>query len=342
MKILLVQSYLGGGEPPIFPIGLACLKSGLAGHEVKVFDMNVATNPFAELKVLLKGFSPALIGISLRNIDSTNKRTVVFYYKFFSETLELIKASTDARVAVGGTGFSIYARRIMEEEPRLDYGVYLEGEETFSALVENLGAPENVKSIFYRKNGRVLFTGGGNKLPMEKMGLPDIQGFEAEAYKKNPDSFGIETKRGCALDCIYCIYGFLNGKGYRLKPPKRVVDEIEGLKERYGVSEFTFVDSVFNIPEGHAAEICKEIIRRGLKVRWSAWFNEKGLTREFCELAREAGCGNFILSPDGLTDGVLKKLRKNIRKSDIMKALEMLKGIDGVEISYNFFKNPPG
>ncbi|HLC18449.1 MAG TPA: radical SAM protein [Thermodesulfobacteriota bacterium] len=342
MKVLLVQSWLGGAELPIFPLGLASIKSSLKDHDVKVFDPNISQRPFEELEAVLRSFRPEVVGISLRNIDSTNKRKVVFYYGFLRDTIKRIKELSKARVVLGGTGFSIYAREIMEDEPGIDFGVYLEGEGTFARLLENIEAPEKVKSLYIRKNGRVEFTGGGGPLKMEGLGLPDCEGFDIESYKSAPDAFGVETKRGCALECIYCIYGFLNGKGYRLRDPAKVADEIEGLVGKYGVERFTFVDSVFNIPKRHATEICAEIIRRGIRVRWSAWFNERELTEDFAELARKAGCDNFILSPDGFSDGVLKKLGKNITKRDIIRAGKILQGMEGTEVSYNFFKNPPG
>ena len=55
---------------------------------------------------------------------------------------------------------------------------------------------------------------------------------------------------------------FLNGKEYRLRAPKRVVDDIELLLKENGIDTFTFVDSVFNIPLTHAEDICNEIIKR--------------------------------------------------------------------------------
>ena len=45
----------------------------------------------------------------------------------------------------------------------------------------------------------------------------------------------VVDERGCVLDCVYCIYGFLNGKTLRLRTPARVVDEIESLVGNHGV-----------------------------------------------------------------------------------------------------------
>jgi len=64
--------------------------------------------------------------------------------------------------------------------------------------------------------------------------------------------------------------------------------------------------------------------------------------REFLELVKAAGCKKVILSPDGYSDRVLKALEKNITKKDILKSYKSLKSIDGYEVCYNFFKNPPG
>lgn len=341
MKVLLVQSYLGGSEPQVFPLGIACLKGALTGHEVKGFDTNVSKRPFEELKETIKAFSPDAIGISLRNIDSTNKRKVVFYYEFLAKAIDAVKEVSRAPVIVGGSGFSMYAKEIMADEPRIDYGVFLEGEKVLPELLQRLDDPSKVKGIFYRKEGRVVFSGQPPQSEMDALALPDRSVSDLDAYSAVPDSIGIETKRGCALKCIYCIYGFLNGNRYRLRDPKLIVDDIESVAAK-GAASFTFVDSVFNIPKKHSEEICREMIRRGLKLSWSAWFSEKGLDADFIRLVREAGCKKVILSPDGFSDSTLKSLGKNVSRQEILSAYDVLKGIDGFEVCYNFFKNPPG
>src|SRR3990167_8308045 len=242
MKVLLVQSYLGGAEPRIFPIGLACLKSSLpVDYDVMVYDTNTSESPFGDLAKIVKDFVPDVIGISLRNIDSTNKRKAVFYYGYLKDAIDVIKTCSNARIIVGGSGFSIFAKEIMEDEPRIDYGVFLEGEVTFPKLLQNLDSPENVESVFYRKNGKVFFPVPGRQVDLNGINLPDRGAIPLDKYKKIPEAIVVETKRGCILDCIYCIYGFLNGKELRLRDPMKVVDEIELLVKKYDVQRFTFV-----------------------------------------------------------------------------------------------------
>lgn len=341
MKILLIQSYLGGSEPAVFPLGLACVKSSLNGHDVRVFDTNVSLDPFRELQTILREFGPDIVGVSLRNIDSTNKRTVAFYYAYLRPVLDSVKSCSAAKIIIGGSGFSMFAAEIMNLEPRIDFGIYLEGETIFPALLENLEAPERAPSVYYRKNGEVIFTGATPPCDLNGLKMADYGIVPLASYKER-DALGIETKRGCALGCIYCIYGFLNGKQYRLKDPALVVDEIEQIVEKGGARRFMFLDSVFNFPKAHSESICREIIRRGIKVKWSAWFSEATITGDFLELIAEAGCDSVMLSPDALSDPVLKTLGKNFSRKRVLEAYQLLRKSNRFEVSYNFFKNPPG
>jgi len=344
MKILLVQAYIGNTEFPVFPLGLSCIVASIKRQNIKIFDPNVSKKPFLEFATVLAKFKPDLVGISIRNIDSTNKRRVVFYYKYLKDMIDVIKDTigNKGKIIVGGSGFSMFAREIMHDEPRIDYGVFGEGDVTFSELIEHLESPENVKGIFYRRNGKILYTGAREYPDLDTLTFSDRFFIDLEPYQAFPDAIGVETKRGCALSCIYCPYGFLNGKQYRLRKPELVVDEIEFLIKNRGLKHFIFIDSVFNFPLAHAEAVCKEMINRKLDIAWTAWFHDKYITAEFIQLAKNAGCNKFILSPDGFSDNILNKLGKTQSKKDILRTLSILTKVDDIEICYNFFKNPPG
>jgi anaerobic magnesium-protoporphyrin IX monomethyl ester cyclase len=344
MNVLLIEAYHGRTESPVYPLGLSCLASSLKAHNLKVFDPNVSSDYVSELSDMLKHFDADVVGISLRNIDSTNKRKVVFYYPYLTHLIDVIKAgsSRNSKIVVGGSGFSIYANEIMQDEQRIDYGVFLEGENTFPELLRHLGHPHAVRGVFYRDNGRLLFTGPNDQVDFAATDLPDRTLVPSGPYLHIPDAIGVETKRGCILSCTYCVYGFLNGTTFRLKDPVRVVDEIQSLVSDMNIKSFTFVDSVFNIPLSHAEAVCRAMIKRRLPVSWSAWFHEGYLNAEFLDLVRAAGCKKIILSPDGFSDTVLYKLGKSVTKKDILRTYDILRAVDDIEICYNFFKTPPG
>lgn len=349
MKVLLVQSHLGRIEffPPLFPIGLCYIATALTEHNVKILDLNMweLFTAYEKLKEEIINFGPDIVGISIRNIDTTYRSDIFYHFKTIKPTAQLVKKiNPDIKLLVGGSGFSIFAQKIMERIPEFNFGIYLEGEESIPELLDHIDSPETVKGIFIRKNVSVYFTGfreppNFNNLPIPKRdeGLIDIKLYIGAM----DNNIGIQSKRGCILNCAYCSYPFLSGKQLRLRSPKIVVDEIEYLIS-LGVKRFTFVDNIFNVPVSHAEEICEEIIKRGLDVEWSAWFEIKHTTEELMLLAKRAGCKRFDFSPDGATDKALAFLQKGITEKDLEKNFKMVKKIDGTKAGYNFFVMLPG
>ena len=348
MRIALVQSWLGqGAGEPVFPIGLASLAASLPGHAVRAFDPNVAgAQPMAGLAQFLRDFSPELTGISLRNIDSTNTRVNVSYLPPFATTLETVRRETAGPVAVGGAGFSMFAPSIMAAYPAIDYGVALEGEVVFAGLADALArgvSPAAVPSLYGRDaTGAVFYTGEAEKIDLSALPSPDFALLPLAPYLAVPWGVGVETKRGCALSCVYCPYGFLNGRRYRAKAPEQVAAEIIALRDVHGAKRFTFLDSVFNIPSEHATAVMEALVAAGATLPWSAWFAERGLTRDFLELARRAGCDTVIFSPDAFGDAALKRLGKASSVAEILTAYALVRDMGCFDVSYNFFKNPPG
>jgi hypothetical protein len=320
MKILLIQSYLEKEEFKVYPLGLVRLASCINSHEVRICDLNLYENPYAKLEKELLEYNPDLVGISLRNIDNQSRLNPVYHYKEFTAAIKKIKMiKPDSLLIAGGAGYSMFAREIMERNVELDIGVYLEGEEKFT---------------------------GKRRLP-DMDNLPPLQrGYvDMSLYPSVVTSIGVESKRGCAFDCIYCNYPFLNGKRIRLRKPEKVVDEIEQMVNVQGINKFTFVDPIFNVPLDHASKICREIIRRNIKVNWGAYMHIRYATKDFLLLARDSGCTNFIFSPDGMSDNVLRSLGKGITEDEIKNIYRFFKTKKGIKDAFVLFTlmlNTPG
>lgn len=345
MKILLIQAYLGRKEPlgVVYPIGHAYLAAVLTKHDVNIFDPNLYENPYGELKNALDGFKPDIVGISQRNIDTTKLRDLFVYTKTLKPTVDIIRTNApQAKVVVGGTGFSLFPERIMNDIPEINYGIYLEGENSFPELLDNINNPKIVKGIYIRHGGKVVFTGMRELPDFKNLPLPKRDNTNIERYMPYPWAIGIQTKRGCPLRCIYCSYPHLNGRGLRLRTPEHVVDEVEELVNKYKVRSFSFLDSVFNLPHEHAVNICEEMIKRKIQVKWSGWYSPKGFTKEFADIAKAAGCDLFGFSADALTNKTLKMMGKEFTEDDIKQAFKIARETKGARFGFSFFCNTPG
>ncbi|MBN2208323.1 MAG: cobalamin-dependent protein [Candidatus Coatesbacteria bacterium] len=348
MSILLVQAYLGRFEPPIFPAGLNALGRYIAlrtEHDVSVLDMNVHDQPYRALADSLQQKKPDLVGISLRNVDTTQYRDRFYYFEQIPQIADTIKQQRPGCcLVIGGPGFSIYSHEIMQAVPRIDFGIVSEGELAFPALLDNLDSPASVAGVLFRRDGQVQSAGPGELFDLSD--YPDEAPYviPVEPYRDVPFGVGVESSRGCAQKCIYCVYPFLNGPEVRLRPPEKIVDEVQMLVEQHGLKTFQFIAPVFNIPPAHCEAVCKEMIKRGLgqKIDWIGWFAERFLSKDLWYLALDAGCVEFAFSPDALTDSVLELLGKASRQKDIERTLAMARRDPRASVSYNFFISPPG
>ncbi len=170
----------------------------------------------------------------------------------------------------------------------------------------------------------------------------DLPGLSLKSYSKFPFSVGVQTLRGCCLNCAYCTYPYLQGRAIRLRSPKKVADEIEHLANSYGIREVYFADPIFNFPLEHARSVCRELTNRKLPINWVAYFREDSINRQFLIEARDSGCVRFEFSPDGASQHALEVLQKGISIGDIKRTCELINEIDGINANFNFFCNVPG
>jgi anaerobic magnesium-protoporphyrin IX monomethyl ester cyclase len=350
MRVLLVQAFTALDMELVYPIGLGYLAAHMPDeHEVELFDTNLhreLEDPYLPLAQKLREFQPDIVGISLRNIKVATPGVHTDDFEPQQRTCRLVREELpNAVIVAGGTAFSLYARAFMTRLPELDFGMWGEGETRFPQLMDNLKSPEKVAGLWYRDDqGEPTYTGDPPPLDFQSLkpftkSMLDLKPYAESSYV----SVGLQSKRGCALHCIHCSDTFLLGNVVRRRTPAQVVDEMEELVYDYDIRQLFFCDQIFNIPVGHAIDICKEIVDRKLEVRWSAWFNEKinTLPDELMIWLKRAGCGLLSFSPDHVDDRMLRNLDKNFRYKDLVYTYEVARKHD-MEVEYSFFLNAPG
>ncbi|MCG8402140.1 MAG: B12 lower ligand biosynthesis radical SAM protein BzaD [Firmicutes bacterium] len=348
MRVLLIQtpSVEGLAREKVYPIGLAALATHLkkAGHAVELLDMNIETDPFGAVKDRLLGRRPEVVGLSLRNIDPLANKTSSLVPPFVATARLVAALLPRAWIVAGGTGFSLFPQRLMGELPEIHYGIVGEAETSLPALLGSLDSPPDLKGLCYRRGAKVLVNPPATGYDMTRYEVPSREFLSPGLYEEINNyvpAVGIETKRGCPLHCTYCVYPRLQGKKLRCRQPAGVVDEMEFLHKEYGVKDFHFNDPVVNIPCGHLEEICREVLRRKIRIAWSGFFREDHLDEGNVGLFEEAGCNCFSFSPDGLCEESLRILGKNLGVGDILKAAGLAAATDVVAM-YHFMVNVPG
>lgn len=295
-----------------------------------------------DLPEIVGKVNPDVVGVSLRNIDSVfsfNRRS--YYQPFISMIKTIRKIAPTCKLVVGGIGFSIFAEEIMQNNPEVDFGIVSEGEYAFVELLENLDHPEKVKGLVLRKDGRVAFTEKQKWASFEKLPVPSRELFDLEKYKKQPYAFGVQPKRGCVFGCIFCSSRLVWGCSLRLRPPEKVVDEIEKLVDDFGIQSFSFAEAVFNFPLSYSRELCRELSKRRLGISWAAAFNPAYMNQAFVEEAVRAGCELFSFSPDGASDNAMRFLGKNFDVKAVEKTVSYVRNTKGANAGYSFLYDLP-
>ncbi|MBE3519028.1 MAG: radical SAM protein [Firmicutes bacterium] len=253
-------------------------------------------------------------------------------------------------VAVGGHTPSLAWRETLSACPDIDAVVRGEGELTFLELVEKvLGGEEwrDTSGIAFLRDGipvsnppRALITNLDELPPPDHDLLPQAlsQGGHATVY----------SSRGCYGKCSFCsiraFYDIAPGPKWRAMSPGAVVDEIERLCHDYGAEEFRFSDDNFIGPgragRERASEIAREIIRRGLKVRFMVSARADNVDRDLLALLKEAGLTQVFLGVEAGVQSMLDRFNKGVTVEENRRAVSVIREL-GIEPVIGFILFDP-
>lgn len=339
MKILLVSLNNETKPYPVFPLGLAYVAAAVPpGHDVRTVDLCVEEDLGSLADPL---FRPDLVGISVRNVDNLTFPLSESYVPFLKKVVEALKAATpSARIVLGGSGYSLFPEELLGYLG-LALGIVGEGEEAFAWIIGHLedGRLHEAPSLAWiARDGSFRQNPPNFHRPFR--GRPDRSLFSTGHYLVEGGMANVQTKRGCRYKCIYCTYPAIDGSTIRLREPADIVDEIEGLVLEAGVEYLYFVDDIFNEPPAHAEDVCGEILRRGLSVRWTGFVNPTKLSRDLLSKMKAAGCEGIELGTDTGSPAVMRTMRKSFSVESVRRAADDCRSLGLPFCHYLIFGGP--
>ena len=338
MKILLVSANTLKEPYPVYPLGLDHVAASIdARHEVRIEDLNVipATD---DLAACVRAFEPHLIGISLRNIDNTDTTDPTGFIAGYREVVETIRRVSSAPVVLGGSGFTLFPRRVLSELGA-DYGVIGEGER-FNLLIDALESgkpPKGLPGVILPGDGTVAFpkpwTGSRKPAPSQK---PAHQRW----YIDHGAMLNLQTKRGCPFRCIYCTYPLIEGRRLRLVSPDEAAQTALAL-EAAGARYVYITDSSFNADVDHSLAVARAFKKAGLTIPWGAFFTPMGLPDGYFDTLVEAGLKHVEFGTDTLANAVLKTYGKPFTVEQVFSVHEAALAA-GCHVAHYFLLGGPG
>lgn len=258
-----------------------------------------------------------------------------------------LKEKTGAKIVFGGNHSMFCTEYIMKRLFFIDYVVKGEGEYAMLKLVKNnLDAP----GLVYRVNSGYE----ENKMEytdLDKFPVPD---FDLSDYKKinnmlsddDKKKFGItipitipyQVSKGCNGRCLFCNYSTF--ESVFLKSPKKIVDDIKKLVNKYGVKDFYLSCNCINLSKNHLIEICREIKKEKLKIKWECFARPKNLDFNTLKLMKGTGCRVIEYGVESGSQRMIEYLRKDYDLNEVERILENTKKL-GIDVKAGFIINLP-
>src|SRR3989344_1088614 len=165
-----------------------------------------------------------------------------------------------------------------------------------------------------------------NMLPFPRWDLYDLSKYHSPRISSKKSPIGsVETSRGCAWGCTYCNKGDFFKK-WRVKTPKRVVDEMEYMLD-IGFKEIRIEDDMFTTDKKRAKQICDEIINRGLKFPWNCGngIRADSVDLELLKKMKQAGCYSISIGVESGDQKILDNIDKGTTVEKIRTAFSLAK-----------------
>jgi anaerobic magnesium-protoporphyrin IX monomethyl ester cyclase len=354
VRVLFVSINKLRSYRPVLPTGMVTVATQVraAGHDVRCLDLMFEDDDEGVVRQAVGAFTPDLVGIAIRNVDSLNLLEPAVYTPIAAEVAEWVRqVAPETPILLGGAGFTLVPEDLMDFV-RAEYGLTGFAESSAVMLLDRLqrgAGVENVPGVIVP-----LAAGGYHRQPpafaidYDRVLEPDPALYDPRyrSYTyETLDGFGrvpvaVQTKKGCVLACAYCSNALIDGPGVRLNRPERVADEIERLRDA-GEPGYEIIDGVFNLPLPYAMQVLCELDRRRARLPWSAMINPGAVTPELVDLMARTGCEQVEIGTDSCDDQVLRALGKNYRCEQVVRAHRRF--VDaGIRVMQCLFIGSPG
>ncbi|MGA1232687.1 MAG: magnesium-protoporphyrin IX monomethyl ester anaerobic oxidative cyclase [Lutimaribacter sp.] len=338
MRIVFVHPnyHSGGAEiagnwPPAWVAYLAGALKTAGFYDVHFIDAMTNNISNDSLHQQLAQLQPDVVG--------TTSITPSIYVA--EEVLKIAQsAAPNALRILGGVHATFMYRQVLSEAPWIDVIVRGEGEEILTALMRALQAgdwPENrhkIKGLAYIDGGEIMATPAAPTVKELDAITPDWSLLEWEKYIYVPLNRRVaipSMARGCPFTCSFCSQ-WKFWRDYRVRDPKKVVDEIEDLVENHGVGFFILADEEPTINRRKFIEFCNELIARNLpdRVQWGINTRVTDIMRDkdLLGLYRKAGLVHVSLGTEAAAQLKLDQFNKETTVAQNKEAIRLLREAD--------------
>jgi hypothetical protein len=336
--VLVAMVEAGGIQADIVDLHLAVLDHARSCEQPEQFSYAVWQGVLAER---IAAFRPDVVGLScMFNMGHGPLKQVASFLGANFPALPVI---------AGGVHVSLTPTMVLEDIPEISFALLNEGEnvlQRFLDVANGRASARELASIAARLPApdRIVVH-GKRDAPTQLVHSPDYKALPIDRYSRvgrigaytflrsdEAVAATVLSRRGCRAQCTFCSVRSVNGEGVRVRDHVAVVDEIEHLKRRYGVSHIMWLDDDLFYDRDDAIALFDEMAARKLGVTWDAsnGIIASCLNEPLLDACVRSGCVGFNIGIESGNREILAHMRKPGSVERYLGAAELLARYPGI------------
>jgi len=222
----------------------------------------------------------------------------------------------------------------------VDIAVVGEGEEVMYKYLSGIPA-KDIPGAAYLEDGVVK-----NKVHafidnLDMLPIPDRELIDLHMYKRTMEgqrAVHIVTLRGCPYECAYCDR-YSVGTNVRYRSVPNVVQEIDFIRESYGINAFVIYDDTFTLRRDRVYELSDALKERN--ATWRCWSRTNVVDKEMLKYIKDSGATTIIFGCESGDNRVLKRINKGTTREKNIQAIQWAKAA-GLQVQCSLMYGNPG
>jgi radical SAM superfamily enzyme YgiQ (UPF0313 family) len=316
------------------PIGLGYLQAMLKGRGFPCRLANLSGKDRKQVQDYLRQQAPDVVGVSMFTFNRKRSGELLRWAR---------EACPKALLLAGGPHPTHLAAEVFEDNPALDAIVRGEGEPILLGLVERLAAAPG-SDLWARTPGLILRdrdTGTQAVLEdLDAIGAP-AEHLEADFLDDIGQLAYLSTSRGCPATCNFCNTPDFWGTSVRFRSPAAVLRELRILRERHGLTYFSFRDDTFTANRARVLELMGLLQTSGMHPLWNCQSRVNLVDEDRLVAMKRAGCEFMQFGVEHGSERVLALLDKGTNMRHARKALSLVRKV-GMNLGIYLITGVPG
>jgi anaerobic magnesium-protoporphyrin IX monomethyl ester cyclase len=327
------EEVLGTTKPP-YTLALVAALLRDRGFDVRAADLTATAQSVDDLCARLdaEGFAPTLI------VFPSTTPTL----EADAAAMAVLKAKYHAPLVCFGPHASTVPVESMARANAVDGMLVGEPEDALLQIagLESVEQFDQVPSLTFRRGDEVVpHRAHGSFTGFLESPYPAWDLFDLAVYKLplvNESYVLVETSRGCPYTCDFCVAPIHQGRKFRERSAKALVDEIERGYREFGLTFFYLWGDTVTLNVKSFSAFCEELIARNLPIQWFGNARADNLTDlEFVKRLRRAGCWMLALGIETESEETRKDMSKRLEGEKIRTAVRHMRTA-GIR-SFGFF-----